>query len=97
MSALTLTALIRVKPGEEERFLEAARKVIEPTRAEAGCIDYRLHRGADSPATFIFYENWQSRGDLESHLETPHIQGFVASIEPILEAPIELTPWQEIS
>jgi quinol monooxygenase YgiN len=93
---LTLTATMRVKPGEEGRFLAAARQVLEPTRAEAGCVDYRLHQSADDPAAFVFYENWRSRDDLDLHLETPHIRAFVAAIEPILEAPMELRTWHEI-
>jgi quinol monooxygenase YgiN len=97
MSKLTLTANFLVQPGEEKRFLEAARKVLEPTRAESGCIDYRLHRSQDTPGAFVFYENWESRADLDRHLETPHIKGFVAEIEPILVAPIELSSWDEIA
>jgi quinol monooxygenase YgiN len=96
VSDLTLTATMRVKPGEEERFLAAARQVLEPTRAEDGCVDYRLHQSADSPGSFIFYENWRSRDDLDRHMEAPHIRAFVAAIEPILEAPMELRAWNEI-
>jgi quinol monooxygenase YgiN len=97
MSVLSVTAVIRVKPGEEEPFLEAGRRVLEPTRREEGCVDYRLHRSTESPGMFVFYENWRSRDDLDRHLETPHIQGFITAIDPMLEAPIELSYWEEIS
>jgi quinol monooxygenase YgiN len=96
MSALTVTAVITVRPGEEERFLDAARQVIGPTRAEEGCVDYRLHRHDERPGTFVFYEIWRSSGDLDQHMETPHIKAFIAAIGPLLDGEIDLQRWREV-
>jgi quinol monooxygenase YgiN len=93
---LTLTAVIRVREGCEERFLAAAFAVIPPTRAEAGCVEYRLHRNDERPGTFSFYEIWRTDEDLDHHMKTPHIAAFIAAIEPILDSEIALERWRAV-
>ena len=73
---LTIVAHTRAKPGRESDALEMLRGLIEPTRAEAGCINYDLHQSADDPALFVFYENWASEKDFEAHGRSAHIQKF---------------------
>jgi len=47
--------------------------LVGPTRQEAGCIDYHLHRSNEDPRRFMFYENWHSKKDLDDHLAKPHL------------------------
>lgn len=96
MSALTLMAFIQVRPGNEDAFLAAAREVVPATRAEEGCVEYRLHRHDDRPGAFSFYEIWRTDGDLDLHMKTPHIERFIAAIEPLLEGEIVLERWREV-
>jgi quinol monooxygenase YgiN len=47
--------------------------LVEPTRAEDGCITYELLHNTQDPTDFTFVEEWTSREALERHLATEHI------------------------
>ena len=60
--SLTVIARVRAKKGKASLLRKELRRLIAPTRAEAGCINYDLHESQDDPALFVFYENWKKRG-----------------------------------
>lgn len=93
---VTVTAFFRVRAGDESRFLEAAEEVARTTRAEDGCVEYRLHRHRERPGSFALYENWRSQSDLDGHLASPHIRVFLGAVEPILDEEIAVDLWNEI-
>ena len=76
MKPLTVIAKLKAKKGCEEQLGQVLRSLIEPTRAEKGCINYDLHRSHEDPGLFIFYENWESRPLWEAHMKSPHLVDF---------------------
>jgi len=76
MKPLTVIAKLKAKKGCEEQLGGMLRSLIEPTRAEKGCINYDLHRSHEDPGLFIFYENWESRPLWEAHMKSPHLVEF---------------------
>ena len=76
MKPLTIIAKLEAKNGCEEQLGQVLRSLIEPTRAEKGCINYDLHRSHEDPGLFIFYENWESRPLWEEHMKSPHLMDF---------------------
>lgn len=94
---LTVVAKIRAKPGLEARVQEELLALVAPTRAEAGCLNYDLHRSQEEPGLFLFYENWRSAQDLDAHLQTPHLQRFLSQAPDLLAAPVEITRWEMLS
>lgn len=94
---LTVLARIRAKAGKEEDVLREILALIEPTRAEQGCISYDLHRSQDDPALFCLYENWRSRQDLDDHLATPYLQKFLGSAPDLLAEAVDITFWTRVS
>ena len=71
MTPLTVIAKLKAKSGYEEQLYELLRGLVEPTRAEEGCINYDMHRSVEEPGTFMFYENWEGRRRWEVHVESP--------------------------
>lgn len=72
--------------------IEAARALliglVEPTRQEAGCLQYELLQNQANPTDFTFVEEWESHEALDAHLASAHIQAAVAHIpELIAEGP----------
>ena len=53
-------------------------KVMLATRAEAGCIEYNYAEDVLDPGLIRVSEVWQSRAQLSAHLQTPHMQTWVA-------------------
>lgn len=64
------------KPEQADAFEALFRAYVEPSRAEAGCIEYHMLRDVQDPTLFIFYEVWASREHLAVHSALPHMQRF---------------------
>ena len=71
---LTLVVFSRAKPGKEEELGERLLALVEPSRAEEGCISYDMHQSKDDPAVWMAYENWRSEDDLALHFEQPYLK-----------------------
>jgi quinol monooxygenase YgiN len=81
MSIVTVVTKLVVNADAIDAVKTELLKLIEPTRQEEGCIEYRLHQDNDDPAVFLFYENWESLACLERHINTPHYKQYTAAIE----------------
>jgi quinol monooxygenase YgiN len=86
----TLIAYLKGKPEKRDELLAVLRGFVEPTRAEAGSVEYHLHVSDTDPNLFVFYENWRTRKDLDEHLELPLLQTFFARRMDLLEREIDL-------
>lgn len=83
---VTVVAKILAKEEKREFVKSELLKLIEPTRAEEGCINYDLHQDEKNPNLFWFHENWASRALLEKHLASPHLAAYVKASEGAMEA-----------
>jgi quinol monooxygenase YgiN len=86
--------------GQEENLAEQLIALVTPTRREAGCLAYELHRDPQNPAKFMFYERFKSQAALEEHLASPHFKSFVAyraAGNPDPVASIVITTWRAIA
>ncbi|SVK37477.1 antibiotic biosynthesis monooxygenase [Luteibacter aegosomatis] len=87
---LTLIAFIRAKPGLGDELGRRLGALVEPSRAEAGNINYDLHRSNDDPDVWVLYENWKAEADLTLHFEQPYMKAFVAALPEVLEGEMDL-------
>ncbi|MCZ6773861.1 MAG: putative quinol monooxygenase [Proteobacteria bacterium] len=87
---VTLIAFLHAKPERVADLEKIMHAFVEPTRKEAGCVEYHLHRSNDDPNLFVFYENWRSQEDLDKHLETPYLKSFFATRMEYLEKDVDL-------
>lgn len=85
MSKVTVVAKLTVKQNAVDLVLPELLKLVAPTRAENGCLEYRLHQDNDNPALFTFYENWESMACLDSHMKSDHFNRYVAAVGDLLE------------
>ena len=93
---LTVVAEMQAKPGREEDLRKALLALIEPTRAEDGCVQYDLHIHSSDPARFVFYENWASEAHLARHAASAHLTAFVAAAGSLLAAPMRVETYHRI-
>ena len=91
---VTVVARIRAKPGLEGRVRGELYKLLAPTRAEAGCINYDMHESPVDPRDFLFYENWTSAEHLDAHLKSPHIKAWFDLAAQLLEANVDIARWR---
>jgi quinol monooxygenase YgiN len=82
---LTIIAKPKAKNGAEEQLFEECRRLVGPTLAEEGGVNYDMHRSVEDPGLIMFYENWTNRPLWERHMESPHLQEFSANTDDIVE------------
>jgi len=73
---LIVAGHVTLAEGELEKVLPAARKMVEETHKEAGCIDYCLARDVSAENWIRIFEIWDSREALDKHIGTPHMAEF---------------------
>ena len=83
---LTIIARIEAKPDGVELVKSELLKMLAPTRAEAGCLNYDLHQDNDNPAVFLFYENWETRELWQDHMNSAHLQAYKEAAGDAIES-----------
>jgi quinol monooxygenase YgiN len=80
MPTIDVVAVITAKPGSETVVEEALKALAGPSRRDHGCIDYRLFASDSTPGTFVTIEQWESQGDIDAHMASPHMaQAIIAA------------------
>lgn len=87
---LTVVATARAKPGMEDELGKRLLALVEPSRAEEGCISYDMHQSNDDPALWLAYETWRSEEDLARHFEMPYLKAFGESKDEVLAQPLDV-------
>lgn len=77
MKPITVVAKVIARPEAVAALKSELQKMIEPTRSEQGCIEYRLHQDNADPALFLFYENWETMEFLKQHMESAHFKAYI--------------------
>ncbi len=97
MQRVTVVAKLKAKPGLEERVEKELLDMVAKTREETGCINYDLHKSLDCPRTFLFYENWVSKGCLDLHFSTPHLTRLSELQAELFDCPPEISLLKMVS
>jgi quinol monooxygenase YgiN len=83
----TLIATWIAKPGSEEAVASAILKLIEPSRAERGCLEYRANRSLSDSRRFVLYEEYADESAYHAHIESDHFrQHAQEEAIPLLDA-----------
>lgn len=85
MGKLTIVAHITAKAEQAGLVQAELEKLIAPTRAEEGCVQYDLHQDNENPNHFMFFENWDSRELWQIHMGNQHLQDYLAATEGAIE------------
>ena len=85
-SEIRVVARFVAKPDRVEDVKRILSELVDPTRAEDGCITYELLQNKQDPTDFTFVEEWSSEAALEKHLSTEHIKRSRSQTEGLLDA-----------
>jgi quinol monooxygenase YgiN len=84
------------RPGEERRVQTLLEKLIEPTRAEPGCLRYELFVNKENPGDFAFLEEYQSDNAFQAHMDSKHVTAAIAEVVPLLSVPPDIRRYRRI-
>lgn len=96
-STLRVVANITSKPECIEETRAALMALIEPTRAENGCIQYELLKQCDAPAEFTFVETWESAAHLDAHLQTDHFKAAAEKLGNLAAGPPDIRTYSVLA
>ena len=91
-----VTAKVKLQTGKSEEFLEAVRVMKPQVMQDPGAIQYSLHRSAEDPDMFIFYERYESEEAFAYHLSTDHFKVLAGKIDPLMAVPGDIGKWVEV-
>ena len=83
------------KSGKERELRDLLGGMLSPTRAEDGCIFYRLFE-THEPGRFYFYELWGSETALNEHAGSDHFKQMQHKLKDVLREPFEISLVREL-
>jgi len=76
------------KANLESQVQEILKGMVDPTRAEPGCLRYDLYTSTKDGVLFHLFENYADAAALDFHRQTAHYKNYRAVIESLLDKPI---------
>nr|WP_320021794.1 putative quinol monooxygenase [uncultured Draconibacterium sp.] len=87
---ITIVAKFIVQKGQESAFLELVEELGEVSRAEAGNIEYVLHKKVDDPLTYCLIEKWKDQAAIDFHNNSLHFTTIVPKIGKLAEVAVDV-------
>jgi quinol monooxygenase YgiN len=84
---IVVVGRVRTDSDKRAELVRIGQAVAAASRAEAGCIGYRLYEDSESENDFVFVEEWEDSDALERHFATPHVSEFMRAIPATIVAP----------
>ncbi len=76
-------------PGREMKFREELLRIVEPTRAEIGCLTIHVFESLREPFVFAIHSEWVDEAAFELHAQLPHTVRFLGAAEELLTHPVQ--------
>jgi quinol monooxygenase YgiN len=70
-------------------FREELLRVVEPTRAETGCLGIHVFESLREPFVFTIHSEWVDEAAFELHAQLPHTVRFLPASEKLLTHPVQ--------
>jgi quinol monooxygenase YgiN len=83
-------------PGRKREFREELLRVVEPSRAEIGCLSIRVFESLLAPFVFAIHSEWVDEAAFELHAQLPHTVRFLGAAEELLAQPLQGLRLREI-
>ena len=85
---IVVVGRVRTDDSKRADLIRIGATVASASRAEEGCIDYRVFEAVDAPNEFVFVEEWRDEDALQEHFTTSHIAQFMGAVtNAIIGAP----------
>jgi quinol monooxygenase YgiN len=94
-----LDMFVRFEPraGKQRELLEELQRVLEPTRAETGCISIHLYERTREPLVYFIHSEWVDDAALDAHSKLPHMTRFLGVLRELLEQPLQAVRTRQIA
>ncbi|MDP9899012.1 putative quinol monooxygenase [Variovorax ginsengisoli] len=94
---LTITAVIRVKPGHQAAMSDALSAVADHVRRhEPQTLGFYVSQDMTDPCVFTTYERFVDQAAMDRHNQSAAVAHFFGIAKPILEGDVTLVTCREI-
>ena len=91
-----IVAEFEAKPGCQRELGATLLAMVEPTRAEPGCVQYDLHVDKERDGHFLFFERFASADAVAFHNRTPHFLRLGDAVKGLIVGPPAVTRMRQI-
>ncbi|HEY8491879.1 MAG TPA: putative quinol monooxygenase [Dehalococcoidia bacterium] len=81
---IVVTATLKAQPGKEGELEAVLRRLVEHTQGEDGTLAYALHRSAEDPTVYLFYERYADQEALQRHTGNDGFRALGRELAPYL-------------
>ena len=82
---LAVFVRFRAVAGREAEVAALIRKVLSPSRAEAGNVSIHAFRSIRDEREFYIHSLWRDEAAFDLHAELPHTLRFIHAVAPLLD------------
>jgi len=76
------------KPGNKQQLREELLRIVEPTRAEPGCLRIHLFEATRDPLVFYIQSKWTDEAAFDAHSKLPHMTRFLGLVGELTTHPV---------
>jgi quinol monooxygenase YgiN len=91
-----ICALIRAKPGQEDKLKAALVEVVQKTQREPGCLLFQIHEFEHDPCRFMLWECFENFAALEAHMATDYTREYFENARKFMAEPTQVTRLRKI-
>ena len=88
---IVVVGRVQTNADKREDLIRIGQAVAQASRAEAGCISYRVYEDTEVENDFVFVEEWEDSQALKRHFATSHIAEFMRAIPESVDVDGSLT------
>ncbi len=85
VNSVRVVARIKALPHSVNEVSSILKTLIEPTRREAGCINYELWQNCADATDFTFVEEWETEAALDAHAASQHLKDAAARLDGLIK------------
>lgn len=79
-----IIAEMKAAPGKRAELIDLLNGMLEPSRAEPGCISYRYFFSSEDADLVHFYEQWQDQAAIDVHFASDHFRDLGVRIPDLI-------------
>jgi quinol monooxygenase YgiN len=72
------------KDGYEDKLKELLEAMVEPSKAEKGCLNYNIYQYKNNKKKFMAVETWEDEASLDGHKNSAHYKVYKSAYEPYI-------------
>ncbi len=88
---IVVVGRVQTDADKREELVRIGHAIARASRAETGCISYRLYEDTEVENEFVFLEEWSGHEALQRHFATSHVQAFMRAIPGNIVAPPDVS------